>query len=202
MKVKICGLFRPEDIFAVNEAQPDYVGFVFAKSRRQVSAETAKVMKQNLIRGIKAVGVFVNAPLDEVIRLLEGGVIDLAQLHGDEDEMYVERLKRKTDCQIIKAVRVEQTEDILSAQASPADFLLLDHGAGGTGESFDWSLIRACKKPFFLAGGIHTGNVELAIETGMPYAVDLSSGVESDGVKDRDKIIEIVKKVRRVQAGT
>jgi len=202
VKIKICGLFRQEDIEAVNEAQPDYIGFVFAKSRRQVSADAAKLLKSKLSKEIKAVGVFVDPSEEEVIRLFDDGVIDLAQLHGKEDNSFVELLKKETGHKIIKAVKVECTEDILTAQAIPADYLLLDHGTGGTGEAFDWNLVQGCRKPFFLAGGIDLNNLEQAIRTVRPYAVDLSSGAETDGLKDRTKIIEIVRKTRRIQAET
>lgn len=212
MKIKICGLFRPEDIEYANEALPDYIGFVFAESRRRVTAAQAKTLKQKLDPGIQAVGVFVNAPLEAAARLLEEGIIDIAQLHGSEDEVYVERLKAQTQRQIIKAVRVRMVEDIAAAQSNPADFLLLDHGTGGTGESFDWSLVREFGKPFFLAGGIHADNIEQAmkagrpamvsglpaIKSGIPYAIDVSSGAETDGVKDKGKILEIVRRVRNV----
>jgi phosphoribosylanthranilate isomerase len=196
MRVKICGLFRPEDIEYVNEALPDYIGFIFAKSRREITMEQAERLKSRLDRRIQTVGVFVDSPLDDVISLIKNRVIDIAQLHGNEDIEYVEQLKFKTGgCEIIKAVRVETAEDIYLAQKSPADFLLLDHGAGGTGEAFDWKLAGKCGKPFFLAGGIHTGNVSLAMKVGKPFAIDLSSGVETDGVKDREKILEIVRRV-------
>ncbi len=198
MKIKICGLFRPEDIEYVNEALPDYVGFVFAESRRRVSAEQAEVFKKNLNPDIETVGVFVNAPPEEVSGLLNAGVIDIAQLHGNEDDEYMERLRSETQGQIIKAVRVDTAESIKSMQNSAADFLLLDHGTGGTGETFDWNLVRDCGKPFFLAGGIHSGNIGAAMETGTPYAVDISSGAETGGVKDKYKILELVRRVRNV----
>jgi Phosphoribosylanthranilate isomerase len=198
MKIKICGLFRLEDISYVNEGMPDYIGFVFAKSRRQVNAEQAKKMKSLLDARIKSVGVFVDAPPKDVIRLIDEEVIDLVQLHGSEDKEYMNRLKASSKCPIIKAVSVRSERDIIEAQDNPADYLLLDHGAGGTGEAFDWSMIGEYQKPFFLAGGIHAGNAELAIRTAKPYALDLSSGVETNGVKDRDKIIEIVRRVRNV----
>lgn len=197
-KIKICGLFRPIDIEYVNEAIPDYIGFVFAKSRRQVTPDQAETMRKGLNRQIKAVGVFVNAPMEEVAFLLNNGTIDIAQLHGDEDEKYIKRLKTKADNPIIKAVRVESAEDVIRAQNIPADYLLLDHGKGGTGEAFDWNLVRECGKPFFLAGGVHADNVEEALKKLRPYAIDLSSGVETDGVKDKEKILEIVRRVRNV----
>ncbi len=196
MKIKICGLFRQQDIEYVNVALPDYIGFVFAKSKRQVTAEQAAQLRKNLKTGIQTVGVFVNAPIDYAAGLLKSGVIDLVQLHGSEDEAYMERLRSNTGCQIIKAIRVDTIADIATAQKSSADYLLLDHGSGGTGETFNWELVRGCKKPLFLAGGIHAGNINQAMETGNPFAIDLSSGVETDGMKDKTKIIEIVRSVR------
>lgn len=198
-KIKICGLFRPEDIEYVNEALPDYIGFVFAKSRRQVTMEQAEKLRNDLNQVIESVGVFVNAPLDHVVSLLKNKIITMAQLHGNEDEAYIEQLKAQTLCPIIKVIRVESAEDIINAQKIPVDYLLLDHGAGGTGEAFDWKLIGRSSKPFFLAGGIHVDNVGEAIQSVRPYAIDLSSGVETDGVKDREKILEIVRRVRNVE---
>ncbi len=219
-KIKICGLFRDCDIDYVNEARPDLIGFVFAESRRQVSPEWAEAMRPKLSSEITPVGVFVNESLEKVTKLLNDGIIDMAQLHGNEDETYIQALKALTNKPIIKAVRVLTLEDIESAQDTVADFLLLDNGAGGTGESFDWSLVRKrqvqekgtekeqkpksnpkqiqnqTQKPFFLAGGLKVGNLEQAIAATDPYAVDLSSGVETEGKKDRDKILEIVRRMR------
>lgn len=200
MKIKICGLFRDCDIDYVNEAMPDFIGFVFAKSRRQVSTEWAKVMRPRLRSEITPVGVFVNEPLARVVKLLNDNIIEMAQLHGTENETYIQELKTLTNKPIIKAVRVLSQEDIEAAQNTVADYLLLDNGAGGTGESFDWSLVSKVKKqkqkPFFLAGGLNSGNLEQAILATSPYAVDLSSGVETDGIKDRNKILEIVRRMR------
>ncbi len=195
-KIKICGLFRPNDIEYVNEALPDYIGFVFAKSRRQVTKGQVDHLRNRLDTRIKAVGVFVDEPMENVVSLLENGVIDMAQLHGKENEAYIDRLKSRTQCPIVKAVTVERKEDIFLMQNSSADYLLLDHGKGGTGEAFDWSLAHDCRKPYFLAGGIHAGNVESALEKLKPYAIDLSSGVETAGVKDKEKVIEMVRRVR------
>lgn len=197
-RIKICGLFRPVDIEYVNEIQPDYIGFVFAGSRRQVTMEQAERLRKNLSDAILPVGVFVNAPIEDVISLLQNGVITIAQLHGNEDEAYIEKLKSRTQQLVIKALRADGAEGIRKAQNSAADFLLLDHGTGGTGKVFDWELARACKKSFFLAGGIHAGNVEEAIKRSKPFAIDLSSGAETDGKKDRRKILEIVRRVRNV----
>jgi len=196
MKLKICGLFRDCDIDYVNEAMPDFIGFVFAKSRRQVSTVWAKAMRPRLSAEITPVGVFVNESLANVAKLLNDNIIEMAQLHGTENEQYIQELKSLTNKPIIKAVRVLSQEGIEGAQDTAADFLLLDNGAGGTGESFDWSLVGKLKKPFFLAGGIKVDNIEQAIAATNPYAVDLSSGVESGGIKDRAKILEIVRRMR------
>ena len=215
-KIKICGLFRPEDIEFVNEAKPDFIGFVFADSRRRVTKEQAERLRSNLDPGIKPVGVFVNARPEEIAGSLDSGIIDMAQLHGSEDEAYLaslrsmlkksmpkSTLKFMTEYDggfpLMKAIRVERAEDVIRAQNNPADYLLLDHGAGGTGKTFDWRFAQNCARPFFLAGGIHEGNVETAIKELNPYAVDVSSGVETNGVKDREKIIEIVRRVRDVE---
>ncbi|KJR48473.1 Phosphoribosylanthranilate isomerase [Desulfosporosinus sp. I2] len=189
---------------------PDFIGFVFAKSRRQVSGGWAEAMRPRLRSEITPVGVFVNQPLAKVARLLNDNIIEMAQLHGAENENYIQQLKTLTNKPIIKAVRVLSQQDIESAQHTAADFLLLDNGTGGTGESFDWSLVSKEKKrqqqqqqkqkqkqkPFFLAGGLTADNLEQAIAATSPYAVDLSSGVETDGMKDRDKILEIVRRMR------
>lgn len=208
-KIKICGLFRDCDIDYVNEALPDYIGFVFAKSRRQVSAEWAKARRPRLRSEIIPVGVFVNESLVKVAKLLNDSTIEMAQLHGEETENYIQDLKALTNKPIIKAVRVLSPEDIEAAQHTAADFLLLDNGAGGTGESFDWSLVSKAQnlnqkqnqnrnqnqKPFFLAGGLNAGNIEQAIAATSPYAIDLSSGVETNGMKDRTKILELVRRM-------
>jgi len=195
-KIKICGLFRDCDIDYVNEAMPDFIGFVFAKSRRQVSTVWAEAMRPRLKSEITPVGVFVNESLAKVAQLLNDSIIEIAQLHGEETEQYIKALKSLTNKPIIKAVRVLSQEDIEAAQHTVADFLLLDNGTGGTGESFDWSLVSQMKKPFFLAGGLKADNIEQAIAATNPYAVDLSSGVETGGMKDRDKILEIVRRMR------
>lgn len=199
-KIKICGLFRDCDIDYVNEAMPDFIGFVFAKSRRQVSTEWAEAMRPRLRSEITPVGIFVNESLVKVAQLLNASIIEMAQLHGDENEKYIQDLKSLTNKPVIKAVHILSQEDIEVSQYTMADFLLLDNGTGGTGERFDWSLVSQVKKriqkPFFLAGGLKLGNLEQAIVATNPYAVDLSSGVETDGIKDRKKIFEIVRRMR------
>ncbi len=203
VKIKICGLSRAEDIAAANNAQPDYIGFVFAKSRRQVSPEKAAELRRGLAAGIQAVGVFVNEPAENVARLAEGGVIDIIQLHGDEDEAYLQNLRQLTDKPIIKAVRVQSPEQILRAEKLPCDMLLLDTYTpgqyGGSGQMFDRSLLPKLTKPWFMAGGLAADNLAAAVrECGenLPYAVDVSSGAETDGVKDAEKMLKLVQIVR------
>ena len=202
-KIKICGLSRLVDINFVNEALPDYIGFVFAKSKRQVDELQAEKLKDRLRPEIQAVGVFVNEDPDKVIGLCKKKIIDIVQLHGDEDEEYLYKLREKLNNPIIKAVRVKEYKDIMKAMKLDCDYLLLDaykEGKyGGSGDAFDWSLIGDIKKPYFLAGGINTENVVRAIEQIRPYGIDISSGVETDGLKDSSKIKDIILKVRSVR---
>jgi phosphoribosylanthranilate isomerase len=201
-KIKICGLTRPEDIDIVNEVLPDYIGFVFAPSRRQVTPGAAAALKQRLDDRIKAVGVFVNGRIDEIARLRRHGIIDLIQLHGDEDEGYVAGLKERVDAPVIKAVRVRNPEQVSAAARLPCEFLLLDtyqkDAYGGTGAAFDYSLIPPLQKPYFLAGGLQAGNIR-AVVSHRPYCLDVSSGVETESVKDAAKVREIVRLVREME---
>ena len=200
-KIKICGLRRREDILAVNETNPDYGGFIieFPKSFRSVTAEQVRSLVKNLAPEIQPVGVFVNAPMEMVKELLNDGTLALAQLHGQEDESYIRKLKASTDKSIIKAFSIKTTEDIEMALRSPADYILLDQGGGGTGKTFDWSLIPEIQRPFFLAGGIGAANLEQAIREIHPYAVDLSSSVETEKWKDPAKIRQVVDIVRKME---
>ena len=202
-KIKICGIKRKEDIGMVNDLSPDYIGFVFAKSSRQVTTAQAEVLKKQLFPSIKAVGVFVNEEQQKIIRLCENKIIDLVQLHGDEDLNYIQELKNHISCPVIKAVRVQSSEQIRRAEKLPCDYLLLDTYTkgqyGGSGQTFDRTLIPKLTKPFFLAGGLTADNVAASIiECKMckPYAVDVSSAVETAGVKDREKIAEFMLHVR------
>ena len=195
-KIKFCGLTGDCDIDAANELRPEYVGFVFApKSKRYVTPERAAELKSRLEAGIKAVGVFVNDDLYHVAELLDRGVIDIAQLHGSEDEEYIRHLRQLTGKPIIRAFRIKTAEDIAEAEKCTADHVLLDSGAG-TGEVFDWKLIKNMKRPYFLAGGLSPDNVENAVEQLSPYAVDVSSGIETDGVKDKAKMAAFAAAVR------
>ena len=195
--LKLCGLTRPCDIEWVNALLPDYIGFVFArKSKRYISPEVAGSLRAGLVSGITAVGVFVNEAPEAVAALLNGGIIDMAQLHGGEDEAYIQSLRRLTDKPLIKAFRVDGHADLALARASSADHILLDHGPGGTGAAFDWSVLNGFDRPFFLAGGLNPENVGKAVEALHPFAVDVSSGIETDGVKDHEKMIAFVNAVR------
>lgn len=196
-KIKICGLRSEQDIRYANILMPDYIGFVFLKGKmRYVTFQEAAHLRSLLDPGIPAVGVFVNEPVENVIRLLQAGTIQIAQLHGQEDEAYVEELRSACDNCIIRAFAVRSSEDIQRAFAFQADYPLLDNGKG-TGETFDWSLFEKQEKPFFLAGGLSPENVKEAIERFHPYAVDVSSGVETDGHKDYEKMKAFMDAVRR-----
>lgn len=196
-KIKLCGMTRPCDIETVNALKPDYIGFIFAKkSKRYVTPETAAGLKEKLDKDIKSVGVFVNEDQDIVAGLLEKGVIDLAQLHGDEDDAYIESLKARTGNEVIKALKIRQKEDLKAAHESSADFILLDAGAGD-GKAFDWELLKDFDRPYFLAGGLDPYNVGDAIRWLHPFGVDVSSGIESDGVKDPGLMKKFVDEVRR-----
>ena len=194
-KIKICGLKRPQDIEYVNEARPDYCGFIidFPKSHRSLTGEQVKELKGKLDRSIIPVGVFVNAPVERIEELLIQESISMAQLHGQETEEDIRRIQEDTKKPVIKAFSVKIPEDIENAIKSPADYILLDAGSGGTGRTFDWSLLPEITRPFFLAGGLGEENLSEAILRIRPFAVDLSSSVETDGVKDREKILKTVK---------
>lgn len=195
-KVKLCGLSRPCDIDCVNALNPDYIGFVFfAKSKRNVSKEQAKELKAKLNPGIQAVGVLVNADIDFVVSLLEEGIIDIAQLHGSEDEAYIAELRSRTDKKIIKAFTIKSAEDVAAASKSTADMVLVDSGKG-SGMTFSWELLKEMKRDFFLAGGLNLDNIQDALDTLSPFGVDVSSGIETDNVKDPEKMKEFVRIVR------
>lgn len=196
VKIKICGMTRMRDIEAANRLRPDYIGFVFAPSRRRIAVETARLLRAALDPAIRAVGVFVNSPLSQVRALCREHVIDTVQLHGDEDAGYIVALKDQTGVPVIRAVRVESAAQVLECQAAPCDYLLLDSGRGGTGIAFDWDRIPALEKPWFLAGGLHAGNIGEALRRLAPYGADVSSGAETDGLKDVEKMKRIIEIVR------
>ena len=195
-RVKMCGLRRAEDIEAANRLMPEYIGFVFAPaSRRYIAPEDAAALRQRLRPGIRAVGVFVDEDESAAARLLAEGVIDIAQLHGNEDGAYISRLKALTGQPVIRAFRVKSAEDLCVAEASPADMILLDAGAGD-GKTFDWSMLSSVSRPYFLAGGLTPENTAEAVKRYHPFAVDVSSGIETDGFKDCNKMRAFMRAVR------
>ena len=193
-KIKICGLFRPCDIDYVNEAGPDYIGFIlnFPKSHRNLTTEQAAELKQRLSPEIKAVGVFVDRDPSEVLSAAEDIGLDVIQLHGHESNEYITGLKEKTSLPVWKAFKVRSMDDLAAAQESLADEVLLDNGYG-TGTVFDWSYAASFERPFILAGGLTPENIPDAAETLHPILLDISSGVETDKAKDRDKILAAVR---------
>ena len=200
VKVKICGLRRPEDIEAANATKPDYVGFIFVEgTKRYVEPIQAAQFRKDLAGDIQTVGVFVNAPIEEIVAICQAGTIDLVQLHGEEDQAYIANLKGQVNQDIIKSVAVG---DELVVDPNQADYLLFDSlspSRGGSGKVFDWQMVSAYQeKPFFLAGGLGVENIEEALKVVRPYAVDASSSLETDGVKDPVKMQEFVAKIREV----
>lgn len=195
-KLKICGLKREEDILMANEIKPEYIGFVFAKSKRQVNLEKALFLKSKLDKMIKSVGVFVNEPIENVVKTVKSKAIDIVQLHGDEDSSYILKLKREVNIPIIKAIKVNKDFRNI-VEFNDAEYLLIDSG-GGSGKTFDWSLDLKFNKPLFIAGGISLANIEEAYKRFKPYAFDLSSSVETNGYKDLKKMKEISFKLEQL----
>ncbi|MCL2148375.1 MAG: phosphoribosylanthranilate isomerase [Methanomassiliicoccaceae archaeon] len=199
-RIKICGLSRAEDVEYANICMPDYVGFVFAPSKRRVSAEQAGALRRLLAPGIASVGVFVNEDIREVARICEAGTIDMIQLHGDEGAGYIRSLRGMVGAPVIKAVPVG--EELALPDADP-DYFMFDALSadvrGGGGRAFRWDALKGHPGDYFLAGGIDNGNVEAAVRMLDPFCVDVSSGVETDGRKDLDKMSDIVRRVRGVR---
>lgn len=189
-KIKICGLYRPCDIQYVNEARPDWCGFIidFPKSHRNVTPDQVRALRAGLDPAVTPVGVFVDRPVEDVAALLRDGTLSAAQLHGHEDAAYIAALRAAVPgCVVWKAFKVRSAADLEAANASTADLVILDNGYG-TGETFDWSLAGGVSRPFLLAGGLTPENIPQAIAALHPYGLDLSSGVETDKKKDPDKM--------------
>lgn len=193
VKVKICGIRRAEDIEIINKYPPDYIGFVFAESKRQIDFDTAKTLKKLLKVNIPVVGVFVNGNVEDILELYRNDIIDIAQLHGDENEDYINQLKEEApELKLIKAIEINKKEDLNDYENMDVEYLLLDSGKG-SGKTFNWDLInKNISKDFFLAGGLNSANFNQAIERFQPYGIDLSSGVETNGYKDEEKIKKIM----------
>lgn len=204
--IKICGLSREEDIMAVNEAKPDYCGFIinFPKSHRNVTVERVRQLRTGLRPEIIPVGVIVDQPVEKAAMLLNEGVVDVIQLHGQEDETYIRQLRKLLKCRdrlIWKAFKIRSRKDLESAMASSVDAVVLDNGYG-TGETFDWSIIEDAGKMMegrkvFLAGGMTPENIKEAIHRLDVCGIDISSGVETDKKKDRNKILTAVQAAGR-----
>lgn len=201
-RIKICGLTRPCDIEYANDLRPDFIGFVFASSKRQISPEAAASLKSGLNKEIKAVGVFVNEPIENIAALCSENVIDMIQLHGDEDAAYINALRAKISNPVIRAGRVQAPADVQAALACHADYILFDTYrkgiAGGTGEAFSWDLAAGFPRPFFLAGGLSPQNLKRAIRSCSPFCVDVSSGAETDEKKDKQKMQRLIEIARSV----
>ncbi|MBQ6971091.1 MAG: phosphoribosylanthranilate isomerase [Synergistaceae bacterium] len=197
VRVKFCGLSRVADIEAANELRPDYAGFVFwDKSRRCVSPENAKALRDVLSPKIETVGVFVDESPGVIAEICGRNIISIIQLHGHEDSEYISHVKTLTGYPVIKAFKIRGADDVMKAEDCPADFVMLDSGMG-TGKIFDWSIIAGITRPYFLAGGLDAGNVREAISRLRPYAVDVSSGIETDGVKDKVKMSKFIAEARK-----
>ena len=198
-KIKLCGIQRYEDIDVVNELLPDNIGFVFAKkSKRFISYDMAKSLKKRLDKRVKAVGVFVNESIENIIYLVRNDIIDLIQLHGDEDREYIRKLKNYVNTPVIKAFRIKSKSDINNLYKEGSDFILLDAGAGD-GKTLDESILKDFKDDYFLAGGLSPDNIYEKITALHPFGVDVSSGIETGGKKDADKMRKFVKLVREVE---
>ena len=196
-KVKFCGLSRLLDIKIANELRPDYIGFVFSpKSKRYIIPSDAFALKKSLHPSITAVGVFVNAPIESVASLLNNGTIEIAQLHGDEDESYIKQLRQYSDKPIIKAFQMRPDTPLALINHCTAEYVLLDSGTG-SGTPFNWNLIKPLSRPYFLAGGLHKDNLGTALKILHPFAVDVSSGIETNGLKDQIKMAEFIAAVRK-----
>ena len=200
-RIKICGVSRPCDVDYVNEAKPDFCGFIIGVpgSRRNVSPETVRELRKKLDQDVLPIGVFVDAPQSLIAELVQDGTISLVQLHGHENAEYIRSLREQINTPVIQAFSVHTPEDVRRAEESEADLILLDHGSGGTGERFDWSLLKGISRPFILAGGLSPENLCEAIRSLRPWAVDLSSGVETEGKKDRSRILSAVRAARQTE---
>lgn len=195
VKVKFCGLKRPCDIAWANELHPDYAGFVFAGQKRRISDDQAAALRKELDPSIQTVGVFVDDSLEHMGKLVAAGTIQIVQLHGQEDDAMIDAVRQSLQVPVIKAFSIVSEDDIRQAQQSRADYILLDHGAGGTGNRFDWALLAHIDRPYFLAGGLNPDNAAQAAKL-HPFALDVSSGIETDGVKDKEKMKRFMAQVR------
>ena len=198
--IKLCGLMSEADVKLINEVRPDYCGFIvdYPKSHRSKTYDEVKNLSRLVSPEVKRVGVFVDPDPELPIRMLDRGIIDLVQLHGNESDDMIRSIRVATGKPVIKAYIIKNSEDIKTALNSPADHILLDKGRGD-GRSFDWSLAAEADRPFFLAGGLNLHNIGEAMEYLHPFGLDISSGAETEGTKDPEKVKKIMELVRRVE---
>ena len=198
MKIKICGINRLRDVQYINQSQPDYVGFIvnFPKSHRSVDYNQLDVLASQVDASIKKVGVFVNESAEKIAQVLNEDILDIAQLHGKQDEAFIQTLRSLTDKEIWKAFSIENKDDLRQAEATSADLVLLDNKGGGTGQAFDHSLIQDFQRPYLLAGGMDDETIPLVLDRLSPFGIDTSSGTETNKKKDPEKIENIIRMVR------
>ena len=198
-KIKFCGLRREEDVKFAASLGADFMGFILSdRFKRYIAPEKTARLKEFVPSSAKTVGVFVDEPMDYVVNAAKTAKLDMIQLHGNEDEAYIAEVKEKTGLFIIKMIKPVSEDDIISARQSLADLILLDSGAGGTGKVFDWSLAEGLGRDYILAGGLTPGNVGEAVKRLKPFAVDVSSGVETEGIKDFSKMKAFAAEVRKI----
>ena len=198
MKIKICGINRLRDVQYINQSQPDYVGFIvnFPKSHRSVDYNQLDVLASQVDASIKKVGVFVNESAEKIAQVLNEDILDIAQLHGKQDEAFIQTLRSLTDKEIWKAFSIKNKDDLHQAEATSADLVLLDNKGGGTGQAFDHSLIQDFQRPYLLAGGMDDETIPLVLDRLSPFGIDTSSGTETNKKKKKKKIENIIRMVR------
>ena len=198
-KIKFCGLRREEDVRFASSLDADFMGFILSERfKRYIKPEEVGHLKQLVPAETKTVGVFVDEPADYVAACARTAKLDMIQLHGKEDDGYIVEIKEKTGLPVIKIIKPVTEDDIITARKSSADLILLDSGAGGTGKVFDWSLAKDLGRDYILAGGLTPYNAADAVKRLKPFAVDVSSGVETEGIKDFSKMKEFAAEVRKI----
>ena len=202
-KVKICGITREIEISIMNELMPDYVGFVFdTRNRHFISPERAGKLRAKLNKNIRSVGVFSNTSLENVALAVEVAGLNMVQIHGDETGEYVAALREYIHCPIMKVIKVSHPIDAEKAMYATADYVMLDGGSAGSGKSFDWSLLGSVRRKYFLSGGLTPENINTALHLSpKPFAFNVSSGVESNNIKDYRKVMKFILAVRDFNQG-
>ena len=195
-KIKICGLKSEEDVKLVNEYKPEYCGFIFWEpSKRYIAPEKVRDLVSLLDPAVTPVGVFLDEDIDRLVEVVRDSDVAVVQLHGKEDDEYIRQVKERTGKKVIKSFKPSSEEDVRLAEKSEADMIMFDPGVG-SGKTFNWDILSGCTREYFLAGGLDPDNAALAVQTLKPYALDVSSGVETDGIKDGNKIREFIYNAR------